>query len=524
MAKALALAFLFLVMTAGEAQATTFRVVAVPGLGLDDLTTLEQRGAVGLLVPGAGPETSAEAARAALVRGEARNSLRGAPTGPVLIELETAAAAPTAGPVIVVGLPSGGTQPNDRRYPVAVIGSGYRGVLTSDSTRIPGLVSIADIAPTATGADGGLRWREEAEPSEQLLALDQRIDENNSARLLATILTAAALVALALVRPRAALLGFGLGLAANLALGIAGVSVLWAVLTTIGIAIIAGGLLLGHFVRSGFGVGVFLAVVVAAYLLALGIDGAVVALSPLGPTQNSRFYGISNLLETLFLVPALAGSALMARRAGVGGFVVVALASFIAVAGSAFGADGGGAIVLAVGFSVLAVLLYNLRGYALFAGVAAVLGAAAAVLALDSLLGPSTHVTTSVGSGASGLAEDVGERIVLSWERIVHSPAVAVVVVLGVAVSAVVVSRILRSEGTWAERAVPLAVAAAIVASLVVNDSPNDVALAGVVGLIVCDAAMLRDRCAAASCSRSPSAFSWPAVAGRKPSRPPPRP
>jgi len=35
-----------------------------------------------------------------------------------------------------------------------------------------------------------------------------------------------------------------------------------------------------------------------------------VALTPLGPTQNSRFWGIGNQLETLLLVPLLAGALL----------------------------------------------------------------------------------------------------------------------------------------------------------------------------------------------------------------------
>jgi hypothetical protein len=524
MVKALALACLFFVIAAADAQATTFRVLVVPGLGLDDLATLEQRGAVGLLVPGAGPETSAAAARAALVRGEVRNSLRGAPTGPVLLDFETSAVVPGDVPVIVLGLPTGGTQPNDRRYPVAVIGSSYRGLLTSESTRIAGLVSIADIAPTALGEDGALRWEEEAEAADTLLALDRRIDENNFARLPATILAAAALIALALVRPRAALVGFGLALGANLALGIAGVSALWAVLTTMAAAIVAGGLLLARLLRSGFAVGVFLAAVVVSYLLALAIEGTTVALSPLGPTQNSRFYGISNLLETLLLVPAFAGAALLARRLGAAGFVLVALAAFVAVTGTAFGADGGGAIVLTVGFAVLAVLLYDLRGRALFIGVAVVVAAAAVVVALDTLFGPSTHVTRAVGSGTGGLLGDLRERLALSWERMVDTPAVIAVVLLGVAVLALLVARILRSERAWPARAVPLGLAAAILTSLVVNDSPNDVTLAGLVGLIVCDAAMLRARCAAASCSRSPLALSWPVAAGNRPSRPPPRP
>ena len=73
MARTVALAFVLFVITAADAQATAFRVVVVPGFGLDDLPALADRGAIGLLVPGAGPETSAARARAALVRGKVTN-------------------------------------------------------------------------------------------------------------------------------------------------------------------------------------------------------------------------------------------------------------------------------------------------------------------------------------------------------------------------------------------------------------------------------------------------------------------
>src|SRR5687768_3671262 len=80
-ARAAALVFALFVLMGGEAQATTFRVVVVPEYELGGIV-----GAVGLLVPGAGPETSEAMARAALVRGEVRNSLRGGlPEGPPLI-------------------------------------------------------------------------------------------------------------------------------------------------------------------------------------------------------------------------------------------------------------------------------------------------------------------------------------------------------------------------------------------------------------------------------------------------------
>ena len=130
----------------------------MPGFTLDDLEAVQDRGAVGLLNPGAGPETSAELALASLVRGEVRNSLRGgAPSGPELAPTTEGELGSAAGPAIYVGLPEGGLQPNDERYPILVVGPGYEGLLTSESTRIPGLVSVVDIAPTALGERGRAR-------------------------------------------------------------------------------------------------------------------------------------------------------------------------------------------------------------------------------------------------------------------------------------------------------------------------------------------------------------------------------
>ena len=120
-------------------------------------------------------------------------------------------------------------------------------------------------------------------------------------------------------------------------------------IAVIGFAIAVGAPLLARVAQSAEAVGFILVGVVLAYLVALGLDGASVALSPLGPTQNSRFYGVSNLLETLLLVPALAGAALLTRRFGWPAFAGVALVTLLAVAGDRFGADGGGAIVLGVG-------------------------------------------------------------------------------------------------------------------------------------------------------------------------------
>ena len=522
MARIVALAFVLFVITAADAQATAFRVVVVPGLGLDDLPALTDRGAVGLLVPGAGPETSAALARAALVRGKMTNSLGGPTTGPRLISFETSTTIPD-GPAIVIGLPSEATQPNNRRYPVAVIGGGFHGVLTSDSTRIPGLVSIVDIAPTALGRDNALGWQADDNAPATVQSLENRIVANSRARVPATVLVAVLVVLLTLLWPRAGLLGLGAGLAANLVLGLTGVSGLWAVLLVLGIAILAGGAVLALLLRSNLGAGLFLAAVLVAYLVALG-TGPSVALSNFGSALNGRFYGVSNLLETMLLVLALAAGAFLGRRLGPIAFVLVTLIAFVAIAGNRFGADGGGAIVLAAGFALLGALLWEARGRVLVAAFVGALMLAVGLIALDAATGASSHVTQALESGPGGLAADLRDRSAMSWHRIVHKPSVAVVFGIGLVVLIVLTIHVLRSDKPLSQRALPLAFAGAIAISLLVNDSPNDVALFGSVGLLVCDLVMLRGRCTAASCSRYSLAPSWPVVAERRPSRQRPRP
>jgi hypothetical protein len=523
MARTLAVALAFLTMLVGEAQATTFRVVVVSGLELFDLEGLEERGAVGLLVPGAGPETSATLARAALVRGAVRNSLRdGFPEVRPLISVESASEVPE-GDVIVLALPDSGRQANDRRYPVAVLGAGFEGLLVSDSTRIPGLVSIADIAPTALGREDGLTSRPSDDPLGELVAVDRRIADSNDARLPATLLAALLILVFAFVWPRAALLGFATGLAANLVLGLAGVSEPWIVLVAVGLAVGVGSPLLALVLGSGFAVGTALVAVLVAYLVVLGVDGPSVALSPFGPTQNARFYGISNLLGTFFLVPALAGAALLSRRFGAAGFAFVAVIALLLVAGSRFGADGGGAIVLAVGFATLSVLLARARLRVIAIAGAASLALVATFVAVDAATGGSSHVTRAFEDGPGGLASDLAERVELSLARLGDNYFVAALVAAGVAVLVFLVARTLRSDAPLAARATPLALAAAIATSLIVNDSPNDVVLGGVVGYLAVQRGMLSRRCTACSWYsrlRSP----WPAAAAARPSRPPPRP
>ncbi len=425
--------FVGLTLVTGSAAAEQPRVLVVPPFPLERYAG---QGAVGLLVPGAGPEVTREGALASLLTGTVRSSLLGGvSTGEKLIRLGEG-----QGPIVYVSLPPPGRSANDRRYPVAVVGGGFRGLLVSDSTRIPGLVSIADIAT------GRLAWRAGDGAVATLERLDRRIERNDRWRLPATIAVATALIALGVLRPRWAPRALLLALALNLWLEP------W-------LAALAAALALALPLGAACGA------VLAAYLLSMGLDTQTVALSPLGPSQAGRFYGVNNLLETLLLAAALLGAARLGRV----GIAVAGLA-LVTVAGNRFGADGGGLVVLLAGLIVLAVRLRSVavrpRGLALAAVAATALGLGLA--GLDAATGGSSHVTRAVGDGPAALAEDVGDRLELSWRRTTESPGPLAVALGSLVLLALVATRRPRTPVTDA-----LLVALAV--SLVVNDTPADV-------------------------------------------------
>jgi hypothetical protein len=456
----------------------------VPRLDLGDLQEVADRGAVGLLVPGAGPTVSGRSALASLSRGAVRNSLRGGlPTGDALIAVEHANAVPRDGPAIVLALPRGGEQPNDRRYGIAVVAPGYEGLLTSSSTRIAGLVSVADVAAAALGGEGALGSRPAGDPVAALERLDRRIRDNGAARLAAALTAGAGVLLLAFLgKGRAAVLAFGTVLAANLALGALAVSEAWA--AGLGTALaVAAAVPLAHLLRSPLALGSALAALIAGYLVAMAADPALVALSPLGPTQNSRFFGLSNLLSALLLLPALVATASLGRALGRPAALLVAALALAVTGVSRLGADGGGTVTLAVGFATLA-LIASERGRAGLAAAVAAAAAVVALLAVDAGTGGSSHVTRAAGTGSGGVAAALGERAALSWARATDRPWVAALVAGGAVLLALLAARLVRSGLPRAALALPLAFAAATAVSLAVNDSPLEVIAVGLLGFL----------------------------------------
>ena len=485
MTRAAILAVTALLAVCGAANAQTIRVVVVPGLELSDLRAIDSRGAVGLLVPANGPVTGRRQALAALERGAVENSyLGGIPPGAARIQVEEAPRVPAAGNVIVLGLPEGESLDNDKRYPIAILGSGFRGLLRSDSTRIPGLVSIADIAPTALGEQGAITSEPREEPAADALALDRRIAGHRDGRLPSSLVAAAVALTLTFFVRRGGVYAFAAALPVNLALGIAGVADPWVATLAIGLGTAFGAVGLAAVARSVTALGVLLALVLAAYLVAMAADPTTVALSPWGPGQAGRFYGVTNLLETMLLVPALAGAAYLWPRFGLIGPGLVAALAFVTIAGNRFGADGGGAIVLGVGFAVLAVELAGGGRRRLLVALASAAAAVLILTGLDAATGGSSHVSRAVGGGPGEIVEDLGRRLEISWDIATSSWYAALVVAMALAALLVLTLRLVRSDASRERRALPLSLAAALLASLLVNDAPHDVVVAGLVAYL----------------------------------------
>ena len=423
----IALALLALVVTA-PAEAGV-RVVAP-----FDPAEYADRAAVGLARTRCGTDRHPRGGARCTPAGKLEHDfLGGIASGEPRLELGAA-----AGPEILVSLPPPGRSENDRRYPIAVLGE--HGLLTSDSTRIDGLVSITDVAT------GRLKVVPNDDPVEALETLDHRIDRNDHLRLPLTIALAALLVGLAFVRPQLAVRALLVALAANLWLDPV-------------IAVAAGA------AAIALPLGLACTAILTAYFISMGLDAETVALSPFGPSQSGRFYGVNNLLETMLLVPALVGAA----RLGRAGIAVAALA-FVTIGGARFGADGGGIVVLAVAYLVLVLRLRGSRPTPQLAAAvtAGAIAFALLLLAVDAATGGSSHVTDAVGDGPFALAGDIADRIELSVRRTAASVG-ATAVVLGSLVTLVFVA--LRTP----RDAVLDAFLVALAVSLVVNDTPGDV-------------------------------------------------
>ena len=457
-----------------------FKVVVVRGLTLGDLPALATEGAVGLMVPNAGPVTSWGDAFAGLVRGVLYNTRLPKPRDVVLIHVRGSLTIPQHGPVIVIGLPSIHKTANDRRYPVAVIGRGYHGLLVSSLTRVPGLVSIADIARTALQTPHALDTQRDGGPVATSYRLEGEIDVARSTTMPGSVLVLSLLVLIALFYPRGAPTALGAAIAVNLVEGWFPTGAAAPRVTLLGLCTVAGAWFGPMVFRRRLQLGVGLVALVLAYALSMIIRPSTLSLATIGPELTSRFFGVSNLLETWLLFPALLGAALLWRRFGWVAFVGVGGLALATIAENALGADGGGAIVLGVAFAVLAVQLVGARLRYIVPALAVAALVVWTLVNIDASVSGTDHLRGALTQGFNGFMNVAANRVPLAYDRAFHQwwllvPAIPFVIV-GVAAA--------RHAHDRIARAVVVALLGGLVASLLVNDSPGPVMLAGLTVLL----------------------------------------
>jgi len=453
-------------------------VIVVPPFAPSEYAS---RGAVGLLVPGAGSTVSGERALASLVRGRVVSSLVGL-DGDVVLKLATKPAETT----IYVSLPDAGSHHNVVRYPIAIVGPGYRGLLTSGSTRIDGLVSLADVAPTAKAIEARreprIRSRADTDAPATLARLDTRLARAHDARTGATLVLVGWLVAFSAVgilgrvaiAGRAAVLVAPAAVAGALLLRAAGVDNPDSVVFVLAVVTGAWALLLGS--RQAL-LPVAVTCFLVLFLVVLAAWPDVNALAAIGPHPDGggRFYGVTNQVETLVLPPAIAAAA----SVGLAGAAAIGLLLLVTVGWSRAGADGGGIVVVTTAWAVLLAGLARVRltPARVVVGALAIAALALLVVGADALLGGSSHVTDAVGGGPGTVFDDLDRRLRISWNGATSAAHVTFLCLLSIGGLVWLGIRGRRRPSV-------LALIAGIAISLLVNDTPVDVLGYGALGCL----------------------------------------
>jgi hypothetical protein len=348
---------------------------------------------------------------------------------------------------------------------------GRPGLLTSTSTRIDGLISADDLRhPERIGS------KRVPDATARVSRLERRFDQLHDARrpalgilaaftLLGSVLAAFVLRTRFAARAEVALAPGIVSVA--LLLGLAGASRPAVVLPLlaagpVGLALAAG--LAGRWFRwYGAAVLALFLVVLAAWPESAGFA----AIGP-RPEEGGRFYGINNVVETTLLAITMWTGA----ELGAAWLLPLAGLALVTIGWSEAGADGGGLIVFAVAFAVLALRLtgpvtVRRAGLAVAGAVAAVLG----LIGIDLAAGGSSHVTRAFEEGPAAWAGDLGHRLHTSADLLAETWYAPVIVGASLVALVVLARRPRFAAGD--------ALLAGIVVSLLVNDAPVDVAAGG---------------------------------------------
>jgi hypothetical protein len=457
-----------------------FRVIVLNRISDGTFASLAQRGAVGLVRPGYGPTTNRRRALAELVRGAEVNArLGGVPRGDPLVAAGKARVFPGCRMCIVVQLPPrGAPTANDRLYRIAVIGRGFHGLLTSPTTRIAGLVSIVDVAPTALNyLQSGLSSVSARDSIAVLSRLNGQIHGEDRLKYAGVFIVAGIVILFALLGWGAARTAIPAALLANLVLGALQVTNEVTICAIFTAATVVGALWLAPLCRDSLALLGLIVAVLLVYMLLFTTRPGWPAITPLGPDQNLRFWGIGDQIATLLLGPLLMGAVIARQRLGWVGFTAFSLLGLLVMTDNRFGANGGGAIGLGVALALLGARLSR-RG--LYAIVGASAAAAATVLAIvnHGLASPGpNHLRSAFGHGVAGLLRVAANRVPLVYTPAVHDWPLTLPLALLLIASGVLALRVTRAR---VARDLLLALAAGLIASLLVNDATGFMLAAGI--------------------------------------------
>lgn len=353
---------------------------------------------------------------------------------------------------------------------------GHPGLLTSTSTRIPGLVAADDLKHR-----GRLGSQAVPDAAVRVARLERRFEQLHGSRLWAYLmlaaLTSAGILGALLLRS-----GFAGRFCVAIAPAMLAVSLLLALasaarpsvllpLLGVGAVALAGAVALPRGLVAYLGPAILL-----LFLVVLWTWPETAGLAAIGPRpeEGGRFFGINNLVETVLLTITVYSGA----ELGLSRFLPVAALGLVTIGWSRAGADGGGLIVFAAACAFLALRLagpVTLRRLAL-AGLACA-GAVLAFIGVDKASGGRSHVTRAFEKGPGAWFGDIGHRLHLSADRFtVWNEAVVIAVSLAALL--------------WLafQRPRSLALDALLVGlgvSLLVNDAPTDVAAAGALSGLV---------------------------------------
>ena len=347
-----------------------------------------------------------------------------------------------------------------------------RGLVTSTSTRIPGLIAATDL--DHRGRLGALAVPDAAA---RVARLQRRFEQLHDARRWAYVMLAALTIGailIALWRRTGFWRRFCVAIApvivvVALLLALAGAARPEVILPFLGL----GSLALAAAIALPRGAVVYLGpAVLLLFLVVLWAWPETAGFSSIGPRpeQGGRFYGVNNLVETVLLAISL----ISAAELGLASVLPIAALALVTVGWSRTGADGGGLIVFAAAFAFLALRLagritVKRLAVAGVAGVALVL----AFIGIDEASGGHSHVTRTFEKGPGAWFGDLGHRLHRSFDQLNSAPIALLVAVELVALVWLALQRP-RYAGLDA-------LLVGVFISFLVNDAPIDVAGAGAI-------------------------------------------